>query len=257
MSSSWGCEVREYLVEFAIDVPTDAPPAEVAREVAGESAAAADLAARGHLLRVWARPARGTVLGLYRAQDRAELDAVLGALPLADWMQVTVDQLDPHPNDPAGGDLPSPLLVPVFRLEASIGEPVELGTFGTDRHRIVALTAGVVTGPVLAGRLVAEGSADRQTILTDGTAVGDIRYTVETDGGELLAVESRSVRHGGAEVLARLARGEDVDPAEYVFRATTRIEVAAGHLDWLNKGVFVTVGARRPTAVIYDTYLVR
>jgi muconolactone delta-isomerase len=249
--------MREFLVEFTIDIPSAAPPDEVARRTAGESAATADLAARGHLLRVWAHPARGTVLGLYRAEDRAELDALLAALPLADWMQVTVDPLDPHPNDPATGELPSPLLARVFRLEASLGEPVELGTFGTERHRIVALTAGTVTGPALTGRLVPAGSADRQTVLADGTALGDIRYAIETDGGELVTVESRSVRHGSAEVLARLARGEDVDPAEYVFRATTRIEAAAERFDWLTKGVFVTVGARRPAAVVYDTYLVR
>ncbi|MCE0766021.1 DUF3237 family protein [Pseudonocardia kujensis] len=249
--------MQEYLVEFTIDVPAGASPDELDRRKAGEAAAAADLAARGHLLRVWTRAARGTVLGLYRAHDRAELDTLLAGLPLADWMQVAVDPLDPHPNDPATGDLPSPLLAPVFRLEASLGEPVELGTFGTDRHRIVALTAGTVTGPALKGRLVPEGSADRQTVLADGTALGDIHYTIETDGGELLAVESRSVRHGSAEVLARLARGENVNPADYVFRATTRIEAAAEHLDWLTKGVFVTVGARRPDTVVYDTYLVR
>jgi hypothetical protein len=172
-------------------------------------------------------------------------------------MPTTVAPLEPHPDDPARGGLPTPLLARVFRLEASLGEPVELGTFGAGRHRIVALTAGTVTGPALNGRLVPEGSADRQTVLADGTALGDIRYTVETDGGDLLVVESRSVRHGSAEVLARLARGEDVDPAEYVFRATTRVEAAAEHLDWLTKGVFVTVGARRPAAVVYDTYLVR
>jgi hypothetical protein len=65
-----------------------------------------------------------------------------------------------------------------------------------------------------------------------------------------------SCRHGSAEVLARLSCGEDVDPSEYTFRTTARIETAAPALDWLNKGVFIGVGARRPTSVIYETYLV-
>jgi len=64
------------------------------------------------------------------------------------------------------------------------------------------------------------------------------------------------VRHGPAEVLARLGRGEDVDAAEYMFRTAMRIESAAPELDWLNKGVFVSVGGRRPRGVIYETYLV-
>jgi len=72
----------------------------------------------------------------------------------------------------------------------------------------------------------------------------------------VLCVQSRSVRHGSAEVLARLGRGEAVDPSEYTFRTTTQIETAAASLDWLNKGVFISVGGRRPAGVVYETYLV-
>ena len=64
------------------------------------------------------------------------------------------------------------------------------------------------------------------------------------------------MRHGSADVLARLARGEDVDPSQYTFRTSTQIETAAPALDWLNKGVFISVGARQPDRVIYETYLV-
>ena len=57
-------------------------------------------------------------------------------------------------------------------------------------------------------------------------------------------------------MLARLARGEEVDAAEYTFRTSTQIETAAPALDWLNKGIYISVGARQPDAVIYETYLV-
>jgi hypothetical protein len=93
-------------------------------------------------------------------------------------------------------------------------------------------------------------------VLSDGTALGDIRYTLQTDGGDILYVQSRSTRHGSADVLGRLGRGEDVDPSEYMFRAATQIETAAAELDWLNKGVFVSVGGRQPAGVVYETYLV-
>jgi hypothetical protein len=36
----------------------------------------------------------------------------------------------------------------------------------------------------------------------------------------------------------------------------TRIETAAPKLDWLNKGVFIGVAARRAAGVTYETYLV-
>ena len=109
-------------------------------------------------------------------------------------------------------------------------------------RRIVPLTGGRFRGPEMSGTLLPGASADWQILRPDGTALGDIRYTLQTDRGELLSVRSRSVRHGPADVLARLARGEDVDPHEYTFRASTRIETAALGLDWLNKGIFVSVG---------------
>jgi hypothetical protein len=90
----------------------------------------------------------------------------------------------------------------------------------------------------------------------DGTALGDIRYTLQTEHGDLLYVRSQGVRHGSAEVLARLGRGEQVDASEYVFRTSTRIETAASDLDWFNKGVFVSVGGRQLNRVIYEVYLV-
>jgi hypothetical protein len=106
------------------------------------------------------------------------------------------------------------------------------------------------------GRLLPGASADWQSILPDGTVVGDIRYVLETDRGDLLYVQSRSIRHGSPEVLARLGRGEDVDPGEYTFRASTEIATAASDLDWLNRGVFISVGGRQATGVISETYLV-
>jgi hypothetical protein len=64
------------------------------------------------------------------------------------------------------------------------------------------------------------------------------------------------VRHGSAEVLARLGRGDDVDASEYTFRTSTQIESASPDLDWLNKGVFISVGGRAQSGVTYETYLV-
>jgi Protein of unknown function (DUF3237)/Muconolactone delta-isomerase len=152
--------------------------------------------------------------------------------------------------------LPNPRLTPVYRLEATLGEPLDLGAIVQGRRRIVPLTGGTFIGPEISGTLLPGASADWQTVLPDGTALGDVRYTLQTDGGGLLYVQSRGVRHGPAEVLARLGRGEDVDPSEYTFRAATQLETAAPGLDWLNKGVFISVGGRQAAGVIYETYLV-
>jgi hypothetical protein len=152
--------------------------------------------------------------------------------------------------------LPEPRLTKVYRLEATLSEPLDIGQVAEGRRRIVPLTGGTFSGAELNGILLPGASADWQVVLRDGTALGDIRYTLQTDGGDLLYVQSQGVRHGSADVLARLARGDDVDAGEYTFRTATRIETSAPQLDWLNKGIFIGVGGRRAGVVIYETYLV-
>ena len=93
----------EFLVEFEIEIPAGTPRAEVEQRYRAESAAAAKLAEDGHLVRLWRRPLVGdgtTAIGLYRAFSQAQLEDLLAALPLADWLRVTVTPLDAHPNDP-------------------------------------------------------------------------------------------------------------------------------------------------------------
>jgi muconolactone D-isomerase len=94
----------EFLVEFEVEVPAGTAQADVEQREHAESAAAAKLVQDGHLVRLWRRPLVGdgtTAIGLYRADSEAELDDLLGALPLADWLRVTVTPLAAHPNDPA------------------------------------------------------------------------------------------------------------------------------------------------------------
>jgi muconolactone delta-isomerase len=259
----------DFLVEFEINVPEGTPETEVTAREDAESAAAAKLVDQGHLVRLWRRrvaPGESRPVGLYRAESEGELDGLLRALPLYEWMRVAVTPLEPHPNDPAiqqslpgrrqeptvSSHLPEPRLTRVYRLDATLAPTLELGEVARGHRRIVALTGGTFSGPEISGRLLPGASADWQIILPDGTALGDIRYVLQTDRGDLLYVRSRS----SPEVLARLGRGEDVDPGEYTFRTSTRIETAALDLDWLNKGVFISVAGRQAAGVIYETYLV-
>jgi hypothetical protein len=152
--------------------------------------------------------------------------------------------------------LPDPSLTLVYRLEAALGEPLDFGEVGHGRRRIVPQIDGTFEGPDMKGKLLSGVSADWQIVLPDGTALADIRYTLQTDDGARLYVQSRGVRHGSAEVLERLGRGEDVDASEYTFRTSTQIETAFRELAWLNKGVFISVGGRLQAGVIYETYLV-
>ena len=84
----------------------------------------------------------------------------------------------------SGDRLPEPRLTPVYRLEATLGEPLDLGDVAQGHRRIVPLTGGTFTGPELNGKLLPGASADWQIVLPDGTALGDIRYTLQTDDGD-------------------------------------------------------------------------
>jgi muconolactone delta-isomerase len=80
----------DFLVAFALDIPAGTPKAEISDRENAEAAATAKLADEGQLVRVWrsGAPAETTIVGLYRADSEAQLDGLLGALPLADWLHV-------------------------------------------------------------------------------------------------------------------------------------------------------------------------
>ena len=94
----------DFLVEFEINVPEGTPDIEVTAREAAESVAAAKLVDQGYLVRLWTRhvgPGESRPIGLYHAASENELDGLLRALPLYEWMCVAVTPLERHPNDPA------------------------------------------------------------------------------------------------------------------------------------------------------------
>jgi muconolactone delta-isomerase len=89
----------EFFVWFTLTVPDGTPDQVVHDTVAAEGRRVTELAAQGHLTRIWQLP-DGRILALYRAADEAELAGILRALPLYPWMNAPVTPLSPHPSDP-------------------------------------------------------------------------------------------------------------------------------------------------------------
>ena len=136
-------------------------------------------------------------------------------------------------------------------------EPIrDLGDTPLGRRRIIGITGGKFSGPRLSGRVL-PGGADWQVIRGDGVACLDARYTLQTADGALIYVNNKGYRHGPKEVIERLARGEEIDPALYYMRATPWFETAAPAYAWLNRTVCVASGARRAAAVELDFYEVK
>jgi len=144
----------------------------------------------------------------------------------------------------------------LFRAEISLAPPQELGDSPLGRRRIIGITGGRFTGERLSGRVL-PGGADWQVIRADGVADLDARYTLETNDGALIYVRNKGYRHGPADVLKRLASGEEVDAALYYMRTTPRFETGDARYAWLNRIVCVATGARRPAAVELEVYEVK
>jgi muconolactone delta-isomerase len=92
---------REFLTTFSVTVPEGTPGQTVNDTDAREAERAHELARQGHLLRLWRLPGEGRALGLWRAQDAAEMQAIVESLPVNAWMTTEITPLTEHPSDPA------------------------------------------------------------------------------------------------------------------------------------------------------------
>jgi hypothetical protein len=149
--------------------------------------------------------------------------------------------------------LPEPCLRHVCTIAAELGPIREMGPGRAGHRRIIPIIGGTVTGPSLSGRILNLG-ADWQTIFADKTAELDTRYAMETDDGALIEIINYGFRHGPADVLARVAAGEDVPADAYYMRTQARLETGDPRYDWVNRTLFVGVGARFASAVRVNIY---
>lgn len=94
-------------MEFLVTMTTHVPEGTSAHAVddirAREAVRSKELAAQGHLLRLWRPPllpGEWRSIGLFAAEDRSELDKVLESMALHVWRRDEVVPLSPHPSDP-------------------------------------------------------------------------------------------------------------------------------------------------------------
>jgi hypothetical protein len=142
-----------------------------------------------------------------------------------------------------------PLLA--VRLDVRGPMPV-IATPGAAR-RIGVVTGGSFDGERLSGTVM-DGGSDWQTLKADGSVVLDVRLILRTSDDAHVAMTYRGVRHGTPEVIARVDRGEVVDPSELYFRSIVQFETAAPRYDWLNHLVAVGVGHRRADGPVYSVF---
>jgi len=142
----------------------------------------------------------------------------------------------------------------LFTLTADVPRIVDLGATPQGTRRIATVTGGTFQGGRLRGTLQAAPGGDWILVRPDGATILDVRVTLETDDHQLIYMTYRGVRHGPADVMARLAKGEPVDPASYYFRTTPVFETASPRYDWLNRIVAVATGRREASGPVYEVY---
>ena len=153
------------------------------------------------------------------------------------------------PADPSPDPLAAPGLEFFADLEVEVGVPIEVGRVAGGIRRVVPILGGTCRGRGFSARILA-GGADFQLVVSDTMARLEARYVMETDAGDRIYVHNDAVRTAPAAVMARLIRGEPVDPADVYFRCVPRLECAAPALAWVGERVFVGVGVRRPSVVV-------
>jgi hypothetical protein len=142
-----------------------------------------------------------------------------------------------------------------MRVHLVVGAPQLVGAGPTGQRRIVAITGGEFSGPELRGAVLA-GGGDWSLRRSDRCTLLDARYTLQTDDGALIYVQDRGLRHGPEHTMARLAKGEPVNPRDYYFRTSAQLEAASARYAWLNHLVVIGSGMRHAEEVTVDFFSV-
>jgi hypothetical protein len=123
--------------------------------------------------------------------------------------------------------------------------------FGT--RRVVIVTEAAIEGPRIRAKLLPGGS-DWIKEADDGSSMIDCRLVFQTEEGGLIGVKYQGMRHGPAEVIARINRGEPFEVSEIYHRVAMFFETAAEGYLWLNGVLGVGLIRPGPEGPVYEIF---
>lgn len=141
----------------------------------------------------------------------------------------------------------------LFVMRLDVRPLLVVGATPGPNRRVGVIFGGSFEGERLSGEVL-DGGSDWQTVRTDGATTLDARVVLKTKDGALISMTYRGVRHGPPDVVARIDRGEVVDPASYYFRINPLFETSAARYDWINRIVAVGIGHRQADGPVYGVF---
>jgi hypothetical protein len=164
-----------------------------------------------------------------------------------------VTTMSPSLNENLPAALQSVRTRPLFVMRLDVKPMQVIGATPGAYRRVGPVPGGSFAGERLAGEVLGEGN-DWQCVRSDGATTLDARLVLKTRDDALIGMTYRGLRHGAADVLARIDNGESVDPASYYFRITAFFETAAANYGWLNRVLAVGIGDRRRDGPLYSIF---
>lgn len=142
----------------------------------------------------------------------------------------------------------------LFTITMKLPPTLDLGDTPAGNRRIFTVSAGQFAGDRLRGEVLPQASSDLLLLRADRSYQQDVRLLMRTDDEAVILMTYRGVRHASHEIDARVARGQQVSPADYYLRTAPFFETSSSKYAWLNKIVSVGVGERLGDGVRYEVF---
>jgi hypothetical protein len=120
-------------------------------------------------------------------------------------------------------------------------------------RRIGIVPGGTFEGERLKGQVL-DGGNDWQSVRNDGSTWLDVRLILRTYDGANIAMTYQGVRHGPPDVIARIEKGEVLDPSTHYFRINPVFETASEKYHWMNRILAIGSGHGQARGPIYSVF---
>jgi hypothetical protein len=141
---------------------------------------------------------------------------------------------------------------PLFKLREAVPPLYVVGQTPNAFRRIGVVMGGDFEGERLSGEVVSGN--DWQDVRKDECTKLDVRLLLKATDGALIVMTYQCLRAGSMETLAKLDRGEEVDPGSYYFRLIALFETSATKYDWINRIVALGIGKRLADGPLYNVF---